>query len=57
MDSAEEGEGGTNGEYHSMEIYTLLYGSLACFSPWGHKESDTTELTDVKIHSQGEFAV
>ena len=21
-------------------------GSLACCSPWGHKESDMTELTD-----------
>ena len=23
-------------------------GGLACCSPWGHKESDTTELTDLK---------
>ena len=45
-----------NGE-SGMETYILPYGSLACCSPWGHKESDTTELTDVKIHSQGEFAV
>ena len=23
-------------------------GSLACYSPWGHKESDTTEWTELK---------
>ena len=26
-----------------------LGGSLACCSPWGHKESDTTELSASKI--------
>ena len=23
-------------------------GGQACYSPWGHKESDTTERTDLK---------
>ena len=39
------GAGETNGE-SSMKIYTLLHegqGSPACCSPWGCKESDTTE--------------
>ena len=26
-------------------------GGLACFSPWGRKESDTTELTEFKAAS------
>ena len=26
-------------------------GSLACCSPWGHKESDTTEWLNCKIHN------
>ena len=56
VDIAGGGEGGTNGE-NSIEAYTRPYGSLACCSPWGQKESDTTELTGVKIHSQWEFSV
>ena len=31
----------------SMDVsLSKLQGGLACCSPWGHKESDTTELTD-----------
>jgi len=26
--------------------------SLAGYSPWGHKESDTTEVTNTHTHSQ-----
>ena len=25
-------------------------GSLVCYSPWGHKESDTTEQFHVHVH-------
>ena len=29
-------------------------GSLACYSPWGCKESDTTEATEhTHVHSKG----
>ena len=28
-------------------------GSLACYSPWGHKESDTTELLNNKCCYSG----
>ena len=27
-------------------------GSLACYSPWGRKESDTTELLHSLTHSE-----
>ena len=30
------------------------WGSLACCSPWGHKESDTTERLNNNKRKQGE---
>ena len=30
-------------------------GSLACYSPWGHKESDTTERLNNHRHSRHFF--
>ena len=54
------GEGGTEDEmvgwYHQLsghEFEQILgdaegQGSLACCSPWGHKESDTTERPNNK---------
>ena len=26
-----------------LQVLAMDRGSLACFSPWGHKESDTTQ--------------
>ena len=30
--------------YEFEQALGVGWGSLACCSPWGHKESDTTEL-------------
>ena len=32
-------------------------GILACCSPWGHKESDTTEQLNNNIHACGDICV
>ena len=30
------------------KLWELLMGGLACYNPWGHKESDTTKLRNPK---------
>ena len=49
-DSPGEGNGNPlqyswSGEFHGLR-------SLVCFSPWGHKESNTTELLTLSLHFQ-----
>ena len=37
-------------------FWELVKGSLACCSPWGHKELDTTEQVNNNFYSEGQRA-
>ena len=37
-------------------FWELVKGSLACCSPWGHKELDTTEQVNSNFYSEGQRA-
>ena len=52
-EGGEEDDGGWDGRMASLTRWTWVWvssgvgdgqGSLACYSPWGHKEPDTTEV-------------
>ena len=38
-------------EYEQVQGVGDGQGSPACYSPWGHKESDTTEQLNCIIHN------
>ena len=51
--------GGGNGNPHQYSLLGKFHGqrSLAGYSPWGHKELDTTELLSTAQHSTAQLAI